>query len=121
LKDPHTDADGKRPDQILTCPCCRTELRALEGPAGRLYRCSEGHGYTPRGLLAEQEKLAARILRDVKATLETQLAFSAELASRAGADGQHRLLRYLDRVMDSGHQTLGFVQGSLREHDDLSE
>jgi hypothetical protein len=119
LKERLTHADGKRPRRTLTCPCCRTELRAVEGPAGPLYRCADGHGYTPQGLLAEQEKLAVRILHDVEETLEARLSFSAELASRADARGQRHLLRYLARTMDSSRETLGFVQGTLREQDDL--
>jgi hypothetical protein len=114
-----TNANGKRPPHALSCPCCRTELRTVDGPAGLLYRCPDGHGYTSQGLLAEQARLAARILRDLEASLEAQLAFSAELASRARLQGQRHLLRYLERVMDSGRETLGFVQGRLREQDDF--
>jgi len=86
-----------------------------------LYQCSDGHSYTPQGLLAEQAKLAARILRDVEESLENQLAFSAELASRAQVDGRSHLLRLLERSLDSSRETLGFVQASLRDHDGLPD
>lgn len=105
----------------LSCPCCRTKLHAAEGSAGPLYRCADGHGYTPRSLLQEQEKLAARMLRDVKASLEAHLAFSAELVSKARADDRPHLLRHLERVLSSGRDTLWFVQGSLRGPEDLPE
>ena len=103
----------------LSCPCCRTELRATEGPAGFLYRCPDGHGYTAQGLLAEQGRLSARILRDIESSLEAHLAFSADLASKAQLQGQSRLHRYIERVMDSGRETLGFVQERLQEPEDF--
>ena len=99
----------------MSCPCCRTELRPTEGPAGSLYRCPDGHGYTSQGLLAEQGRLSARILRDVESSLEAHLALSAELASTAQLQEQSHLQRYLERVMDAGRETLGFVQERLRE------
>jgi hypothetical protein len=43
------------------------------------------------------------------------------LASTAQVQGQRHLLRYLERVMDAGRETLGFVQGRLREPDGLPE
>jgi hypothetical protein len=108
----------RRSPRTLSCPCCRTELRTAEGPAGSLYRCADGHGYTSQGLLAEQGRLSARILRDVESSLEAHLSFSAELASKAQLQGQRHLLRYLERVMDAGRDTLGFVRERLREPDD---
>ena len=55
----------------------------------------------------------------MEASLETHLAFTAELASKAQLQGQRHLLHYLERVMDSGHETLGFVQEQLREPEDF--
>lgn len=99
----------------MSCPRCRNELRTAEGAAGLLFRCPGGHGYSARSLLAEQSELASRLLGEVEASLESQLALSGELASRAQVDGQRHLLDYLERVIDAGRDTLGFVQGSLRE------
>ena len=67
--------------------------------------------------MAEQAKLALRILRSVEASLEAHLAFAAELAVNAQADDQPHLARSLERVLDSGRETLGFVQARLREDD----
>ena len=80
-----------------------------------LFRCPGGHGYSARSLLAEQSKLASRLLGEVEASLESQLALSGELASRAHVDGQRHLLDYLEGLIDSGRDTLGFVQGNLRD------
>jgi len=108
------NGNGKRPE-TLNCPRCRNELRAAEGAGGLLFRCSGGHGYTARTLLAEQSKLAANLLGDVEAALESHLTLSGELASRAEVDGQRHLLDYLDQIIDAGRDTLGFVQTSLSD------
>jgi hypothetical protein len=44
---------------------------------------------------------------------------SAELAMNAQAEDQPHLARYLERVLDAGRETLGFVQARLREDDPL--
>lgn len=89
----------------------------IQGSSGPLYRCDDGHGYTSQSLLTEQAKLAARILRDIEASLESHLALSAELVLNAREEEQPHLVRYLERVLDAGRETLGFVQARLREDD----
>ncbi len=36
----------------------------------------------------------------------------------AQAEDQPHLVRYLERIMDNGRETLGFVQARLREDDE---
>jgi hypothetical protein len=108
------NGNGKRPE-TLNCPRCRNELRTAEGAGGLLFRCSGGHGYSARTLLAAQSRQAASLLGDVEAALESHLTLSGELASKAQVDGQRHLLDYLDRMIDAGRETLGFVQSNLRE------
>jgi len=86
-----------------------------EGAAGLLFRCAGGHGYSARSLLAEQSGLAARLLGDIEASLENHLALTGELALRAQVHEQRHLLDYLDRVIDSARDTLGFVRANLRD------
>jgi len=109
---------GKNPSEELTCPRCRIPLRTVEGSAGLLYRCSEGHGYMALSLLEEQSKLAARILGEVEASLDSQIALATEMASKAEGDGQRHLEQYLERVREAHQDTLGFVQSKLRPNDE---
>jgi hypothetical protein len=105
----------------LSCPRCRSELRAVEGSAGLFYRCLSGHGFSAKSLLNEQSKLATQILGTVEACLESQLSLSGELASRAQVDGQRHLLGYLERVIDVSRDTLGFVQSQMHDGGDATE
>lgn len=102
---------------MLTCPLCRRELQAA---GGTLFRCGSAHVIGARTLLAEQSRLASAALREVAASLESTLALSGELASKAQADGQTHLLRYLEREIDFSRETLIFVQ-DLRDGGDLNE
>lgn len=105
----------------LTCPRCRRDLAAVHGSGDSLYGCAGAHVFSPRTLLGEQTRLASRILCDLEAALESKLALSSELASKADTDGQTHLLRYLEREIESGRETLALVQSQLRNDGDWSE
>jgi two-component system chemotaxis response regulator CheB len=116
--DPDTMHEPERPGVPagFGCPDCAGALFEIEEGGLRRYRCRVGHAWSPESLLAQQAVAMESALWIALRGLEEKAALSAELGSRARAQG-HDLTAA--RFAEQAQETLGAAELVRRLIDEI--